>query len=150
RTKAEIAREAGLAPLAELLLTRPENDPKVAALPFVSAEKNVADVTAALEGARAILIERFAENADLIGSLREELWANARLKSEVHDGKKEAGAKFSDYFDFAEALTKMPSHRVLALFRGEREEVLSLTVEPEDPAIRPQVSVYEQRIMRKF
>lgn len=150
RTKAEIAREAGLEPLAELLLTQPENDPKVAALPFVSADKNVADVAAALEGARAILIERFAENADLIGSLREELWANARLKSEVRDGKKDVGAKFSDYFDFAEALTKMPSHRVLALFRGEREEILSLTVEPEDPATRPQVSVYEQRIMRKF
>ena len=150
RTKAEIAKEAGLAPLADLLLERPENDPKISALPYVSPEKNIADVTAALDGARAILIERFAENADLIGVLREELWAKARLKSEVREGKKDSGAKFSDYFDFAEALTKMPSHRVLALFRGEREEILSLTVEPDDPAASPKVSIYEQRIMRSY
>jgi uncharacterized protein len=150
RTKAEIAKEAGLEPLADLLLKEPQHDPKVSAEPYVSVEKNVADVAAALDGARAILIERFAENADLIGALREELWANARLRSEVREGKKEAGAKFSDYFDFTEALTKMPSHRVLALFRGEREEILSLTIEPDDPKSRPAVSTYEQRIMRSF
>jgi uncharacterized protein len=150
RTKAEIAKEAGLMPLADLLLSDPSNDPKVAAEPYVSADKNVADVAAALDGARSILIERFAENADLIGTLREELWVNARLKSEVRDGKKEAGAKFSDYFEFSEAFTKMPSHRVLALFRGEREEILSLIVEPDDPATRPTVSTYEQRIMRSY
>ncbi|WP_119392808.1 Tex family protein [Taklimakanibacter lacteus] len=150
RTKAEIAKEAGLEPLADLLLGDPGKDPRIVAEPYVSPEKNVADVTAALDGARAILIERFAENADLIGALREELWANARLKSEVREGRKEAGAKFSDYFDFAEAFTKMPSHRVLALFRGEREEVLSLMVEQDDPATRPTVSVYEQRIMRIY
>ncbi|MGE0237687.1 MAG: Tex family protein [Parvibaculaceae bacterium] len=150
RTKAEIAKEAGLEPLADLLLATPQNDPKASAEAYVSTEKNVADVTAALDGARAILIERFAENADLIGALREELWAHARLRSDVREGKKEAGAKFSDYFDFSEVLTKMPSHRVLALFRGEREEILSLTVEPDDPATRPQVSAYEQRIMRVY
>jgi uncharacterized protein len=150
RTKAEIAKEAGLEPLADLVLASPQHDPKASAEPFVSPEKNVADVAAALDGARAILIERFAENADLIGALREELWANARLKSEVREGRQEAGAKFSDYFEFAEAFTKMPSHRVLALFRGEREEILSLTVEPNDPATRPQVSTYEQRIMRAY
>lgn len=148
RSKAEIAREAGLGPLADLLLNEPKNDPKVSAEPYVSTEKNVADVGAALDGARAILIERFAENADLIGSLREELWTHARLKSEVREGKAEAGAKFSDYFDFSEALNKIPSHRVLALFRGEREDVLSLTVEPDDPATKPLVSAYELRIMR--
>src|SRR6476661_3623393 len=106
RTKAEIAREAGLAPLADLLLREPHNLPAVSAEPFVSADKNVADATAALDGARAILVERFAENADLIGALREEFWANGRLASKVREGKNEAGAKFSDYFDFSEALAK--------------------------------------------
>ncbi len=150
RTKAEIAKEAGLEPLADLLLKEPQHVPQTSAEPFVSAEKNVADGAAALDGARAILTERFAENADLIGALREEFWANARLKSEVREGKKEAGAKFSDYFDFSEAFGKMPSHRVLALFRGEREDILGLTVEPDDPATRPPVSLYEQRIMRTY
>jgi len=150
RTKAEIAKEAGLEPLANLLLKEPQHVPQTSAEPFVSADKNVADVAAALDGARAILTERFAENADLIGALREEFWANARLKSEVREGKKEAGAKFSDYFDFSEAFGKMPSHRVLALFRGEREDILGLTVEPDDPATRPPVSVYELRIMRAY
>ncbi|HEX3441947.1 MAG TPA: Tex family protein [Pseudolabrys sp.] len=150
RTKAEIAKEAGLQPLADLLLTAPQNVPAVSAEPFVSADKNVADTAAALDGARAILIERFAENADLIGALREELWANGRLKSAVRDGKKEAGAKFSDYFEFSEAFSKMPSHRVLALFRGEREEMLDITVEPDDPATRTIVSAYELRIMRAY
>jgi uncharacterized protein len=150
RTKAEIAKEAGLEPLADLLLKEPQNDPAISAAPFISADKNVADTAAALDGARAILVERFAENADLIGALREELWANGRLKSAVREGKNEAGAKFSDYFDFSEAFSKMPSHRVLALFRGEREEVLSLTVEADDPATRAGVSAYELRIMRAF
>jgi len=155
RTKAEIAREAGLQPLADLLLSEPQNVPAVSAEPYVSADKNVADTAAALEGARAILVERFAENADLIGALREDFWTNGRFVSKVRDGKQEAGAKFSDYFDFSEALAKMPSHRVLALCRGEREEILGLTVEPDDPATRPPaaqavVSAYELRIMRAF
>jgi uncharacterized protein len=155
RTKAEIAREAGLQPLADLLLKDPSGVPATVAEPYVSADKNVADTAAALDGARAILVERFAENADLIGTLREEFWANGRLSSKVREGKQEAGAKFSDYFDFSEVLAKMPSHRVLALCRGEREEILSLTVEPDDPATRPPasqapVSVYELRIMRAF
>jgi len=150
RTKAEIAKEAGLEPLADLLLGEPQNVPAESAAPFVAADKNVADVAAALDGARAILVERFAENADLIGALREELWTQGRLKSSVREGKQEAGAKFSDYFDFSEALTRMPSHRVLALFRGEREEILSLTIEPDDPATRQTVSAYELRIMRAY
>jgi uncharacterized protein len=153
RTKAEIAKEAGLTPLADLLLNEPHNVPAVSAEPFVSADKNVADVAAALDGARAILVERFAENADLIGALREEFWANGRLASKVREGKTEAGAKFSDYFDFSEALAKMPSHRVLALCRGEREEILGLTIEPDDPATRPPAPVpttYELRIARAF
>ena len=160
RTKAEIAREAGLAPLADLLLREPHNVPAVSAEPYVSADRNVADVAAALDGARAILVERFAENADLIGALREEFWTSGRLVSRVREGKNEAGAKFSDYFDFSEALARMPSHRVLALFRGEREEVLDLTMEPDDPATRPAAaqavasaplaSSYERRIMQAY
>jgi len=150
RTKAEIAKEAGLEPLADLLLKNPQNVPTASAEPFVSADKNVADVTAALDGARAILVERFAENADLIGALREELWSNGRLKSVVIEGKKEAGAKFSDYFEFAEALNKMPSHRVLALLRGEREEVLGLKIEPDDGSAPTSVTAYELRIARTY
>src|SRR2546430_4995030 len=118
RTKAQIAREAGLEPLADLLLSEPSHDPQAAAAGFVDAEKGVADAGAALEGARAILVERFAEDADLIGSLRERVWSRGRLAAKVRDGKQDEGAKFADYFDFAEPLTKLPSHRVLARFRG--------------------------------
>ena len=150
RTKAEIAKEAGLEPLADLLLKQPQNVPAASAAAFVSADKNVADAAAALDGARAILTERFAENADLIGALREELWTGGRLKSAVRDGKQETGAKFGDYFDFSEAFSKMPSHRVLALFRGEREDMLSVTVEPDDPATQAAISAYEARIMRAY
>jgi protein Tex len=151
RTKAEIAKEAGLEPLADLLLSKPETDPKLAAEGYVDADKQVADVAAALDGARAILVERFAEDADLIGSLREEMWTQGRMSARVRDGKKDAGAKFSDYFDFTEQLAKLPSHRILALFRGEKEEVLDLVMEPENPATaQPGTSPYEVRIMHRF
>jgi protein Tex len=151
RTKAEIAKQAGLEPLADLLLTQPTNDPQVAAARFVDAEKQVADIAAALDGARAILVERFAEDADLIGSLREEVWSVGRLTSKVRDGKQEAGAKFSDYFDFAESLAKVPSHRILALFRAEKEEILDVSIEAENPATASAgPSPYELRIMHRF
>jgi uncharacterized protein len=151
RTKAEIAKQAGLEPLADLLLTQPTNDPQVAAARFVDAERQVADIAAALDGARAILVERFAEDADLIGSLREEVWSAGRLTSKVRDGKQEAGVKFSDYFDFAESLAKVPSHRVLALFRAEKEEILDVSIEPENPATASAgPSPYELRIMHRF
>ena len=151
RTKAEIAKQAGLEPLAELLLTQPTNDPQAAAARFVDAEKQVADVAAALDGARAILVERFAEDADLIGALREEVWSAGRLTSKVRDGKQEAGAKFSDYFDFAENLAKVPSHRVLALFRAEKEEILDVSIESENPATASTgASPYELKIMHRF
>jgi len=151
RTKAEIAKEAGLEPLADLLLTQPQNDPNEAASPFVNAEKQVADVAAALDGARAILVERFAEDADLIGALREEMWSNGFMASTVRTGKKTEGEKFKDYFDFSEPLPKLPSHRILALFRGEKEEILDLAIKPE--AQEPVVGVpglYELRIMNRF
>jgi len=132
RTKAQIAREAGLEPLADQLLADPSSDPQVAAAAFIDAERGVADAAAALEGARAILVERFAEDADLIGTLRERVWSRGRLVSRVRDGKQEAGAKFADYFDFTEPLTTLPSHRILAMFRGEKEEILDLSVEPDE------------------
>lgn len=151
RTKAEIAKEAGLEPLADLLLTQPQNDPQVAALSFIDADKQVADAPAALDGARSILVERFAEDADLIGGLREHMWSNGLLASKLRDSKKEAGAKFSDYFDFNEPLNKLPSHRILAMFRGEKEEILDLQMLPEAPAATPAaVSSYEFRIMQRF
>ena len=131
RTKAQIAREAGLEPLADQLMADPSRDPLEAGAAFVDAGKGVADAAAALEGARAILVERFAEDADLIGALRERMWSRGRLVSRVRDGKQEAGAKFADYFDFAEPFSKLPSHRILAMFRGETEEVLDLTLDPE-------------------
>ena len=96
----------------------------------MDAEKGVADPAAALEGARAILVERFAEDADLIGELRERMWSRGRLVARVREGKEQDGAKFADYFDFAEPFTKLPSHRILAMFRGEKEDVLDLTMEP--------------------
>src|SRR5207244_5651763 len=98
---------------------------------FVDAGKQVADVAAALEGARAILVERFAEDADLIGKLREEMWSNGVMTSAVRKGKKLEGEKFKDYFDYNGALHKLPSHRILALFRGEKEEILELQILPD-------------------
>lgn len=151
RTKAEVAKEAGLEPLANQLLAEPGNDPKIVAEGFINAEKGVADAAAALDGARAILVERFDEDADLIGALREEMWTNARMASKVRDGKKTEGEKFADYFDFSEPLTKLPSHRILAMFRGEKEEILDLQIQPEAEAPPPGVpSAYELKIMKRF
>jgi uncharacterized protein len=94
-------------------------------------EAGVADVAAALDGARAILVERFAEDADLIGELRERCGRTGRLVAKVREGKETEGAKFKDYFDFNRAAHKLPSHRILALFRGEKEEILDLQMEPD-------------------
>ncbi|MEU7169163.1 Tex family protein [Streptomyces morookaense] len=150
RTKAQIAREAGLEPLADGLLGDPGTEPAAAAAAFVDPDKGVADAAAALEGARAILTERFGEDADLIGELRERMWTRGRLAAKVRDGKEEAGAKFADYFSFAEPFTALPSHRVLAMLRGEKEEVLDLTLEPEEPSAEAGPTAYEQAIARRF
>ncbi len=151
RTKAEIAKEAGLEPLAELLLTHPENDPQAAAAPFVNADKEVADAATALEGARAILVERFAEDADLLGALREQMWSSGLVTSKVRSGKKTEGEKFKDYFDFNEPLHKLPSHRILALFRGEKEEILDLQIQPDAQIpVAGVPSSYELKIMQRF
>ena len=151
RTKAEIAKEAGLEPLAELVLTHPENDPQAAAAPFVNADKEVADAATALEGARAILVERFAEDADLLGALREQMWSSGLVTSKVRSGKKTEGEKFKDYFDFNEPLHKLPSHRILALFRGEKEEILDLQIQPDAQIpVAGVPSSYELKIMQRF
>jgi len=150
RTKAEIAKEAGLEPLSEKLLTQPQNDPQVVAATFVDGDK-VADVAAALDGARAILVERFAEDADLIGTLREQMWSNGVMASTVRTGKKTEGEKFKDYFEFSEPLHKLPSHRILALFRGEKEEILDLQLQPEaQAAVAGVPSSAELKIMQRF
>ena len=137
RTKAQIAREAGLEPLAEGLLGDPTRDPHGAAGAFVDAAKGVPDVAAALEGARQILMERLAEDPQLTGRLRERLWGEGVLVSRVVAGKENEGNKFSDYFDYREPIHKIPSHRALALFRGRNQGILNLDLLPgegEDPS----------------
>jgi uncharacterized protein len=152
RTKAQAAREAGLEPLALALLADPSLDPQAQAAGYVDADRGVADVAAALDGARSILVERFAEDADVVGGLRERLWSRGRLVSRVVPGQEEAGAKFADWFEHDEPLTRLPSHRILAMFRGEKEGVLTLAIEdPQEAAADPAGrSAYEQRIAARF
>ncbi|MGP0059775.1 MAG: Tex family protein [Beijerinckiaceae bacterium] len=147
RTKAQIAIEAGLAPLAETLLAQPELVPEDQATAFVDAGKGIETAAAALDGARAILVERFAESADLIGRLRETFWSQGVLLSKVREGKQAAAAKFADYFDYSGPLAKLPSHRILAMFRAEKEELLDLRLKPE--AAQGSVG-YEARIADHF
>jgi protein Tex len=149
RTKAMIARENGLEPLADTLLGDPAQDPKTVAAGYLNEQ--VTDVAAALEGARAILVERFAEDADLIGGLRERMWSRGRLVTKVREGKETEGTKFADYFDFSEPFTKLPSHRILAAFRGEKEEILDVTLEPESEPVEPGATTdYERTIAAAF
>ena len=151
RTKAQIAREAGLEPLADLLLGEPSRDPEQAALSFVDPEKSVADVKAALDGARQILIERMAEDADLLGELRDHLWQSGILTAKLAEGMAETGAKFADYFDYREKIGTIPSHRALALFRGRNENILLLKLEPADETgERDRPGWCEERIARRF
>jgi uncharacterized protein len=134
RTRAQIAREAGLEPLADGLLADPTQDPQQFAAGFVDAEKGVADIKAALEGARAILMERWGEDAALVGELRSWLGEQGVIRARVAEGKEEQGAKYRDYFEHAESLAKIPSHRLLALFRARREEILFLELDPGSDA----------------
>ena len=138
RTKAQIAREAGHEPVADALIGDPTTDPAG----YTSEQ---------LDGARAILVERFAEDADLVGELREAMWTRGKVTSTVRSGKENDGAKFSDYFEFSEPFTQLPSHRILALLRGEKEEVLSLSLDPEIEEAGPgERSYYEGRIASRF
>ncbi len=134
RTRAQIAREAGLEPLADGLLADPAQVPETLAAGFVDADKGVVDVKAALEGARAILMERWGEDAALVGELRQWLGEHGVIRARVAEGKEEAGAKYRDYFEHAESLARIPSHRLLALFRARREEILFLDLDPGSDA----------------
>ncbi|MCC7043769.1 MAG: RNA-binding transcriptional accessory protein [Acidobacteria bacterium] len=133
RTKGQIAREAGLEPLAIGLLEDASHTPELAAAPFVDAGRGVADVAAALDGARSILIERFAEDAELVGALRQLMWERGEWRSTVIAGKDEEGAKFSDYFGASEPVKSVPSHRALALLRGRNEGFLRLAIVIPEP-----------------
>ena len=146
RTKAQIAREAGLEPLALRLLENPALTPEHEAAAFVDADKGVADAGAALEGARWILMERFAEDAELVGGLRQLLWERGEWSSSVVPGKEEEGVKFSDYFSASEPLRNVPSHRTLALLRGRKEGFLRLSVVLPDEGDSAGPSVPERRI----
>ena len=142
RTKADIAREAGLEPLTDALIDDPAASPQALAARFVT--EGVGDEAAALEGARHILIDRFALDADLVGEVREQMFRTGEMTASVVPGKENEGAKFKDYFEFSEPFTKLPSHRILALLRGESEGVLQLHLDPGDDA------VYEGMIADRF
>ncbi|KAE8438979.1 Tex family protein [Vreelandella piezotolerans] len=152
RTKAQIAREAGLEPLADALLANPALEPESEAAHYLrEAEGDIPaidDVKAALDGAKQILMERFAEDPELIGQLRERLWQEGELSARVLEGKQQEGAKFSDYFEHDEKLAKVPSHRALAMFRGRNEGILSLAIRlpgEDDAPIHPaQVAIAKQ------
>ncbi|EKN5090690.1 TPA: RNA-binding transcriptional accessory protein [Yersinia enterocolitica] len=131
RTRGQIAIEAGLEPLADSLWNDPQQDPEQVALAYVDADKGVADTKAALDGARYILMERFAEDATLLAKVRQYLWKNAHLVAKVVEGKEQEGAKFRDYFDHHEPIAQIPSHRALAMFRGRNEGVLQLALNPD-------------------
>ena len=149
RTKAQIAREHGLLPLAEALLSQPELNPEVVATEYLS--DHVSDAKAALDGARAILMEKFAEEAELMGMLRDKLWREGQIHATVIAGQEGAGKKFKDYFDHVESLHSIPSHRVLAMLRGRNEGILAINVQyqADDTPITEQ-SAYEQLIAAQF
>jgi uncharacterized protein len=128
RTKAQIAKEAGLEPLALGLWQDPKQNPETFAEQFINPEKSITTVAEALDGAKQILMELFAEHAGLLTELRTQVWNNGLIKGEVLKNKEQEGNKFSDYFNYQEAIKKIPSHRALALFRGQREEILSVTL----------------------
>lgn len=134
RTKAQIAKEAGLEPLAELLRADLTVDVELAANDYIDDEKGVADVKAALEGARYILMETVAEDADSLQACRELMWQHGEMMSKVAPGKEEDGEKFADYFEYNELVHKMPSHRILAVFRGRKEGYLHLNIRLNDEA----------------
>ncbi|WP_416347530.1 Tex family protein [Acerihabitans sp. TG2] len=148
RTRGQIAIEAGLEPLADLLWQHPDRQPEETAADYIQADKGVADTKAALDGARYILMERFAEDAALLAKLRHYLWKNAHLVATVIAGKEEAGAKFRDYFAHHEPLAQVPSHRALAMFRGRNEGILQLALNADPHADEaPRESYCEQMII---
>ena len=150
RTKGQIAIEAGLEALADLLWNEPKTAPESTALDYVNAEKGVADVKAALDGARYILMERFAEDAGLLAKVRDYLSKNALIVSKVIEGKETEGAKFQDYFDHQELLKNVPSHRALAMFRGRNEGILQLSLNADPEAEEGSRQSYCEEIIRDY
>ncbi|GGP27485.1 Tex family protein [Silvimonas amylolytica] len=154
RTRAQIAKEAGLDPLAQGLLSDPTQNPETAAASFVDEGKGVADTKAALDGARAILMEQFAEDPELVGELREHVAGKAHIKTRIVEGKEEEGAKFSDYFEYDEPWRDVPSHRALAVLRGRNEGILTLALplpEELDETAKPVgPGVCELKIARRY
>jgi uncharacterized protein len=146
RTKAQIAREAGLEPLALQLWQDPSNDPAVLAPTFLNQEHNINTVKEALDGARDILMEQFSENAALVGECRENLWQEGVVVTEVIKGKEVEGNKFSDYFEYREKISTIPSHRALAILRGQREGFLKVSL----TLTEDQESQYQQRVQNAF
>jgi uncharacterized protein len=147
RTRGQIAIEAGLEPLAELLWNDPSHTPEEAAASYVDADKGVADTKAALDGARYILMERFAEDAALLAKVRNYLWKNAHLVANVVSGKEEEGAKFRDYFDHHEPIATVPSHRALAMFRGRNEGILQLALNADPQHDEPPRESYCEQLI---
>ena len=150
RTKGQIAIEAGLEPLANLLWNEPKNDPEKAAAEFINVEKGVTDTKVALDGARYILMERFAEDAGLLAKVRDYLAKNAVIVSKVIEGKETEGAKFQDYFDHQELLKNVPSHRALAMFRGRNEGILQLSLNADPDAEEGSRQSYCEEIIRDY
>ncbi len=150
KTKADIAREAGLEPLADSLLNNPAQVPETIANNYLNPDKKIIDTKNALDGAKQILMERFAEAPELVGDLREYLWDNGQMVSKVVSGKEQEGSKFADYFDSSEKLEQMPSHRILALFRGRKEGFLTITTELDGSLEAGQLSTMEYKIARFF
>ena len=150
RTKGQIAIEAGLEPLADLLWNEPKNDPETSAAEFLNADKGVTDTKVALDGARYILMERFAEDAGLLAKVRDYLAKNAVIVSKVIEGKETEGAKFQDYFDHQELLKNVPSHRALAMFRGRNEGILQLSLNADPDAEEGSRQSYCEEIIRDY
>lgn len=147
RTKAQIAKEAGLEPLAMQLLVDPSLDPNTFAVQFINTEHNITDIKTALDGAQQILMEYFSEEAQLVGELRERLWQEALLTSRVIEDKKAEGSKFADYFSYQEAIKQVPSHRALAIFRGQKLGILRVSLELADSQLQQN---YEAMIAKHF
>ena len=153
RTVAQIAREAGIEPLLDALLNDPQQMPEVLAEQYINVEADFSDAEKVLKGARNIFLERVSEEADLVGQLREHVWDNAKLTSTLVDGQEQTGAKFTDYFDYTEALIKIPSHRALALFRGRSEGVLRLKLfvpQQDDLEVITDLGICDAMVARHF
>ena len=149
RTKAQIAREAGLQPLADALLANRQLIPTELATQFISADKGVADVASALDGARQIIMEQLSENAELLSELRERVWQKGLIQATVVAGKENEAAKFKDYFDYAEEINKIPSHRALALLRARNEDLLHFTLKPAADE-QPEHDFCTQRVAQRL